>query len=94
MLLTELFQPQPFVFIHFDLASLSCPELIKAYESQNDEYEVEKIVGEKVEYGARHFLVKWKGWAGKFHPYFEYFAIDSTYWIVSRYQLRVCILQN
>lgn len=46
-------------------ASLSCPEIIKAYEnSKNDdkEYEVEKIVGEKIEYGVRHFLVKWKGW--------------------------------
>lgn len=49
--------------------SLSCPEIIKAYESakQDDddddaEYEVEKIVGEKIEYGVRYFLVKWKGW--------------------------------
>ncbi|XP_055302155.1 chromo domain-containing protein cec-1-like isoform X3 [Sitodiplosis mosellana] len=47
-------------------ASLSCPEIIKAYESSKDdekEYEVEKIVGEKLENGARYFLVKWKGWA-------------------------------
>lgn len=46
-------------------SSLSCPELIKAYENSkedNQEYEVEKIVGEKVEYGVRSFLVKWKGW--------------------------------
>lgn len=46
-------------------SSLSCPEIIKAYEatkSDNDEYEVEKIVGEKIEFGARYFLVKWKGW--------------------------------
>lgn len=45
--------------------SLSCPEIIKAYESSKDdnqEYEVEKIVGEKIEYGSRFFLVKWKGW--------------------------------
>lgn len=48
-------------------ASLSCPDIIKKYESKsskadNEEYEVEKIVGEKIEHGTRHFLVKWKGW--------------------------------
>lgn len=46
-------------------SSLNCPEIIKAYEnSKNDEkeYEVEKVVGEKLEYGVRYFLVKWKGW--------------------------------
>ncbi|XP_031635904.1 M-phase phosphoprotein 8-like [Contarinia nasturtii] len=46
-------------------SSLSCPEIIKAYESNktdNEEYEVEKIVGEKIEYNVRYFLVKWKGW--------------------------------
>lgn len=45
--------------------SLNCPEIIKAYENSktdDKEYEVEKIVGEKLEYGARYFLVKWKGW--------------------------------
>lgn len=46
-------------------SSLSCPDIIKKYENSktdNEEYEVEKIVGEKIEYGARYFLVKWKGW--------------------------------
>lgn len=46
--------------------SLSCPEIIKAYEqsnNDNEEYEVEKIVGEKIEFGVRYFLVKWKGWS-------------------------------
>lgn len=46
-------------------SSLSCPEIIKAYESSKEddkEFEVEKIVGEKIEYGVRYFLVKWKGW--------------------------------
>lgn len=50
-------------------SSLNCPDIIKAYESSKDdaddddqEYEVEKIVGEKVEFGVRFFLVKWKGW--------------------------------
>lgn len=44
-------------------ASLSCPDIIKSYEnSKDEEYEVEKIVGEKVEFGVRSFLVKWKGW--------------------------------
>lgn len=48
-------------------SSLSCPDIIKAYESSksaadDQDYEVEKIVGEKIEYGKRYFLVKWKGW--------------------------------
>lgn len=50
-------------------SSLSCPELIEKYEAskteagdENVDYEVEKVVGEKVEFGVRYFLVKWKGW--------------------------------
>lgn len=54
-------------------SSLSCPDIIKAYENSKEEeeeeeeqdYEVEKIVGEKIEYGVRYFLVKWKGWSEK-----------------------------
>lgn len=52
-------------------ASLSCNELIKKYwaakkksgkRSDNTEYEVEKIVGHKVEHGQASYWVKWKGY--------------------------------
>lgn len=43
--------------------SLHCADKLKEYEdSKNQDYEVEKIVGEKIEYGKRYFLVKWKNW--------------------------------
>lgn len=45
--------------------SLNCPDKIKEYENgknENQDYEVEKIVGEKIEKGRRYFLVKWKNW--------------------------------
>lgn len=52
------------------VASLSCPDKINDYEdNKNDEsdaqYDVEKIMGEKIESGQRFFLVKWKGWGEK-----------------------------
>lgn len=46
-------------------SKLSCPELISAYEAAKVEvvdYEVESVMGEKIENGARYFLIKWKGY--------------------------------
>lgn len=61
-------------------ASLSCPELIKEYENNKvgdeEEYEVEKIVGEKIEYGVRFFLVKWKGWPESSNSWQEDNTVD------------------
>lgn len=51
------------------VGSLSCPDKIQDYEDSKDDgdeqYDVEKIMGEKIEFGKRFFLVKWKGWAEK-----------------------------
>lgn len=49
-------------------ASLSCPDKIQQYEdskaaADDTDYDVEKIVGVKVEYGVRYYLIKWKGWS-------------------------------
>lgn len=44
----------------------------------DQQYEVEKIVGEKIENGVRLFLVKWKGWSG-IHDYLNLFRNFFVY---------------